>query len=102
MIDLLQFGYLDRCRTLPHDIDVERFREVLRPGGPVHVADFTRRLQALEAHGLAPGVQRVLREHLAQGMAPQWYAAAGPPPASQRDRRGIIDWLSRTFGSPVP
>jgi hypothetical protein len=102
MIDLLQFGYLDRCRTLPHEIDVERFREVLRPGGPVHVADFTRRLQALEAQGLAPGVQRVLREHLTQGMAPRWYAAAGPRPASQRSRLGLVDRFLRRLGDLAP
>jgi hypothetical protein len=74
MLDLLQFGYLDRSTTLPHEIDVDRLRVVLRPGGPVHVAEFTRRLQALEAQGLAPEVQAVLREHLAQGMAPKWIA----------------------------
>ncbi len=76
MIDLLQFGYLDQCRTLPHEIDVARLREVLRPGGPVHVADFTRRLQALEALGIAPKVQMVLREHLARGMAAKWTGSA--------------------------
>jgi hypothetical protein len=98
MIDLLQFGYLDRCHTLPHEIDVEQFRKVLRPGGPVHVADFTRRLQALEAQRLAPDVQRVLREHLAQGMAPKWTGPADRRPVSQRDRRGLVDRLLPGLG----
>jgi hypothetical protein len=102
MIDLLQFGYLERCRTLPRVIDVERLREVLRPGGPVHVADFTRRLQALEAQALAPDVQQVLREHLAQGMAPKWYVAPEARAASYRGRRGLGDWLWRRLGSQTP
>jgi hypothetical protein len=101
MIDLLQFGYLDRCRTLPHEIDVEQFREVLRPGGPVHVADFSRRLQALEAQGLAPDVQRVLREHLAQGMAQKWYAA-DPRPTSHEATRGLSGRLWRWLGAQAP
>jgi hypothetical protein len=86
MLDLLQFGFLEECDTLPHEIDIERLRVVLRPGGPVHVADFTRRLRALEALGLAPAVQAVLRVHLAGGMARKWYAtsAAEPPVANVR------------------
>jgi hypothetical protein len=76
MLDLLQFGYLEQCQTLPHEIDVERLRVVLRPGGPVHVADFTRRLRAFEALGIAPEVQNLLREHLAGGMDAKWYVSA--------------------------
>jgi hypothetical protein len=91
MIDLLQFGYLEQCTMLPHEIDVDRFRVVLRPGGPVHVADFTRRLNALEAQGLAPEVQTVLRDHLAQGMATKWT----PPQKSTipESRTGVFDRL---------
>lgn len=84
-LDLLQFGYLEQCQTLPHEIDIERLRVVLRPGGPVHVADFTRRLRALEAQGIAPEVQEVLREHLAGGMDAKWSGAAPEPsPAAAR------------------
>lgn len=86
MLDLLQFGHLAQCQTLPHEIDVARLRVVLRPGGPVHVADFTRRLRALEALGIAPEVQEVLREHLAGGMDAKWHAAlpATSPAAEAR------------------
>ena len=95
MIDLLQFGYLEQCTTLPHAIDAARFREVLRPGGPIHVADYTRRLRALEAQGLAPAVQRVLREHLAKGMAPKW---AGPAQtAGEAARPGLVDRLKHAL-----
>ena len=96
MIDLLQFGYLDQCATLPHEIDVARFREVLRPGGPIHVADYTRRLQALEEQGLAPEVQGVLREHLAKGMAAKW---AGPAKASavETPRSGLVGRLKQAL-----
>ena len=86
MLDLLQCGYLAQCQTLPHEIDIARLRVVLRPGGPVHVADFTRRLHALEALGIAPDVQDVLREHLAGGMDAKWSVAAPAksPPADVR------------------
>lgn len=90
MIDLLQFGYLDQCRTLPHEIDVVRLGEVLRPGSPVHVADFTRRLHALEALGIAPDVQTVLREHLAGGMAAKWTGSANAS-SQPRRRQPIIE-----------
>jgi hypothetical protein len=86
MLDLLQFGYLEQCQTLPHEIDVERLQVALRPGGPVHVADFTRRLRALERLGIALDVQEVLRAHLAGDMDRKWYAAvpaAKPEPALQ-------------------
>ncbi|MGH2616076.1 MAG: hypothetical protein ACRDJC_12610, partial [Thermomicrobiales bacterium] len=101
MIDLMQFGYLDRCLTLPHGIDVERFREVLRPGGPVHVADFTRRLQALEAQGVAPDVQQVLREHLALGMSPKWRTASSQP-ARHRGSQRLVDRLLRRLDRLAP
>jgi hypothetical protein len=95
MIDLLQFGYLEQCKTLPHEIDVERFREVLRPGGPVHVADFTRRLQALERQGLAQDVQQVLREHLAQGMAPKWVVQQQALTGRARPRPSLAERVLR-------
>jgi hypothetical protein len=95
MIDLLQFGYLDQCATLPHEIDIARFREVLRPGGPIHVADYTRRLNALEAAGLAPDVQQVLREHLAKGMAAKWTGPAKS--AIERPRPGLVGRLKQAI-----
>lgn len=94
-LDLLQFGYLEQCQTLPHEIDADRLRVVLRPGGPVHVADFTRRLRALEALGLAPEVQEVLREHLAGDMDRKWSAAlpAAEPESALPSR--VRAWFHR-------
>ena len=34
MLDLLQAGALDRCQTLPHQIDANALRAALRPGAP--------------------------------------------------------------------
>ena len=65
MIALLQAGALDRCQTLPHEIDAEALRAALRgPGGPVHQANFRKRLESLVASGLRPDLQAVIREHL--------------------------------------
>jgi hypothetical protein len=93
MLDLLQFGYLEQCQTLPHEIDVDRLRVVLRPGGPVHVADFTRRLRALEVVGIAPDVQNVLREHLAGDMDRKWYAGSAAPETALPSR--VRSWFRR-------
>ena len=66
MIALLHTGALDRCQTLPHEIDAEALRVALRgPGGPVHQANFRKRLDALAATGMRPDLQAVIAEHLA-------------------------------------
>ena len=66
MVALLHTGVLDRCRTLLHEIDAEALRAALRgPGGPVHRANFQKRLDALVASGLRPDLQAVIAEHLA-------------------------------------
>jgi hypothetical protein len=100
MIDLMQIGYLDRCTTLPHQIDADRFRVVLRPGGPIHVADYTRRLRNLESQGLAPDLQAVMREHLAGGMAPKWNIGARSPSPGPEARQGFIGRLLRGQDTP--
>lgn len=102
MIDLLHFGYLDQCRTLPHEIDVARLREVLCPSGPVHVADFTRRLNALEAQGIAPDVQAALREHLALGMATKWAGSAQATAGQPSLRQPIINRVLGRIGGKRP
>ncbi|MFT4040047.1 MAG: hypothetical protein QM692_17845 [Thermomicrobiales bacterium] len=76
MLDLLGAGYLAQCETLPHTVDLRQLQMALRPGGPVHIADYTRRLRALEALGVEPAAQQVLREHLAGGMDRKWLADA--------------------------
>ena len=66
-IDLLQAGVLDRCRTLPQDIDTDALRKALGPGGgALYEVNWRRRLQAFEESGAAPEVQQVLAEHLDQ------------------------------------
>lgn len=84
MLDLVAAGRLTQCATLPHTFDLRQLRIALRPGGPVHMADYTRRLRALEMLGAEPDVQQVLREHLAGGMDRKWRAdaATASPPTS--------------------
>lgn len=66
MVALLHTGALERCRTLPHEIDAEALRVALRgPGGPVHRANFQKRLDSLVASGMRPDLQAVIAEHLA-------------------------------------
>jgi hypothetical protein len=97
MLDLLQAGALDRCQTLPHQIDPEALRAALRPGGPVHVADFSRRLDALETLGDHAALCRVLREHLGQGMSNKWLQQMNPTAERSAVRRGLIERvLART------
>jgi hypothetical protein len=82
MIDLLQAGKLRQSQTLPHEIDAEMLRNALRmPGGPVHIANFRRRLETLAASNTRPDLQAVIAEHLAN-----LDAAKGASPAR-------IPWL---------
>ena len=66
MIALLQAGALERCQTLPHEIDAEDLRYALRgPAGQVHQANFRKRLEVFAASGARPDLQAVIAEHLA-------------------------------------
>jgi hypothetical protein len=88
MIDLMQVGALDRCPTLPHEIDPEAVRVALRmPVGPVHLAAFRRRLEILEASGGPPALREVLVEHLTQ--------TEGGAIATRPQRRRLVDRLLR-------
>jgi hypothetical protein len=63
MIDLLQAGALDRCRTLPHEIDPEQLRIALRmPESMVQRRNFRRRLEYFVATGTRPDLQAILSE----------------------------------------
>lgn len=65
MIDLMLQDRLDRCRTLPHEIDPKTLRDALQmPTGPVHLANFRRRQQLLELRGDQPELNQVLIEHI--------------------------------------
>jgi hypothetical protein len=86
MIDLLQLGVLQQCRTLPHEIDAGTLRNALRmPGGPVHIVNFRRRLESLAASHTRPDLQAVIAEHLAN-----LEAAKGASPVASRK------WWERT------
>lgn len=98
MLDLLQFGALDRCPTLPHEIDPERLRGALRPGGPVHVADFQRRLDALRRVGGQQATCDVLEEHLAQGMASRWTPNEGRGGSRFAQPRHMLEGIRRRVG----
>jgi hypothetical protein len=99
MLDLLQAGALDRCQTLPHQIDADALHAALRPGGPVHIADYTRRLNALETLGGHEALCQVLREHLGQGMSSKWLQQAQPAAQRSTVRRGLVGsvlgWMNR-------
>jgi hypothetical protein len=91
MLDLLQAGALDRCQTLPHQIDADALRDALRPGGPVHVADYTRRLDALEILGCHAALCKVLREHLGEGMSSKWRQQSNPTAERSAVRPGLVE-----------
>ena len=99
MLDLLQAGALERCLTLPHRIDPELLREALQPGGPVHVADYQRRLDTLEAMGGHAELCQVLRVHLAQGMASKWVQHTKPADARHGTPLRIV---GRLLGRTTP
>jgi hypothetical protein len=96
MLDLLAAGALERCQTLPHEIEPEWVRDGIRPGGPIHVADYQRRLDALSATGRAPAVCQALAAHLALGMNPRFTGSARRVhiPAT---RNRLADAISRLF-----
>jgi hypothetical protein len=87
MVALLQAGVLDRCQTLPHEIDAETFRIALRgPGGPVHQANFRKRLASLVDSGLRPDLQAIIAEHL-EALEAQTVSAQGMAEREPRQRR---------------
>jgi hypothetical protein len=95
MLDLLIAGRLGRCRTLPGEIDPEWLRGALRPGGRTHMAEFQRRLDALEAIGAAPLLCNVLREHLSYGMGNRFRARYGLVPTWGTRRKRLVNRLLR-------
>jgi hypothetical protein len=95
MLDLTLAGAIARAQTLPHEIDPDALRESLRPGGPVHMADFGRRLDELRAAGKAPAVCQALEEHLAEGMAGKWLPQTS---ATTKHRASDGNLLRRVLG----
>ena len=95
MLDLLIAGKLGHCRTLPDDIDPELLRRILRPGGRAHMAEYGRRLAALEAIGASSLLCEVLREHLSHGMAPQFNERYGLAAARATPKRTLVERMLR-------
>jgi hypothetical protein len=91
-IDLMQAGYLDRCATLPHEIDPAELQRELRMGsGPVHTAAFRQRLETFEATGTHPELRDVLMDYLASPTETQ--RRADPLPRRLMDRlQGRAFW----------
>ena len=98
MLDLLQAGALDRCQTLPHEIDPAQLRRSLRPGGQTHMAEYRRRLEGLAALGTSPAVCAVLAEHLAQGMARRFEVRMGLGGSRPAPRRSLVARVLRRIG----
>ena len=83
IIDLMQAGALERCATLPHEVDVERLRGVFRAyRGQLNVENYARRLATLETVGGPPGLREALTDFLAGEAVP---TAQGP--ATRRSSR---------------
>lgn len=94
MLDLLLQDRLDRCRTLPHEIDPETLRIALRmPTGPVHLASFRRRQQLLELRGDQPELNQVLIEHLTPEDV--YYLSGHPRRVRLADRVRMWRWRGR-------
>ncbi len=93
MIDLLQLGVLDRCRTLPPTIDADALRHMLRNyRGHLNVEGFRRRHDAFAADTTHMAVRAALAEYLATEDAgatatPARPAAHGPLARWRRGRR---------------
>jgi hypothetical protein len=95
IIDLMQAGALERCATLPHEVDVERLRGVFRAyRGQLNVENYARRLAALDASGGPPGLRDALTEFLASEAAP----AAQRPAARRGARLAFGKFWSRSSG----
>lgn len=97
MLDLLSLGALERCPTLPDTIDPDALRAGLRPGGPIHVADYQRRLNALREAGSDPVVCRVLEEHLSLGMSPRFSEGTQRAAPKRSLKQRLDDRISRAL-----
>jgi hypothetical protein len=66
IIDLLQAGALDRCATLPHEVDVDQLREIFRAfRGKLNVENYQRRLRQLDDADGPPELRAALADFLA-------------------------------------
>jgi hypothetical protein len=87
IIDLMLAGALDRCATLPHDVSVDRLREVFRAyDGQLNVENYARRLATLPAKAPTD-----LRHALAEFVAQE---STEPRHAPPRRHRAWIPFLN--------
>jgi hypothetical protein len=92
IIDLMQAGALERCATLPHEVDVDRLRAVFRAyRGQLNVENYARRLADLGTADGPPGLRAALTEFLADEAAP----AGGPAKTRSEARSRIGRFWSR-------
>ena len=80
MIDLMLADALERCATLPSEIDLAALREMLADGHEIHYKSYRRRFEALSTSGVQCGVRAVLAEALERS------TARAPAPAPRRSR----------------
>jgi hypothetical protein len=93
IIDLMQIGALERCATLPHEIDVARLRQMLQASrGQLNVENYARRLANLDAAGGPPGLREVLTEFLVNEGA-----LGDTQPAPRRGKRSPFARLFARF-----
>jgi hypothetical protein len=84
IIDLMQAGALERCATLPNEIDIASLREVFRAfRGQLNVENYERRLANLPGANEPPGLRQALVDYLAS----EGHSASALPPSSGGDAR---------------
>jgi hypothetical protein len=71
IIDLMQIGALERCATLPHDVDIASLREIFRAfQGQLNIENYQRRRDSLDATQSPPGLREALTDYLVSQGAP--------------------------------
>jgi hypothetical protein len=101
IIDLMQAGALDRCATLPHEVDVDHLREIFRAfRGKLNVENYERRLRQLDDADGPPGLRAALTDFLvsegvmpAPARSPRWRRripfGRGGSRVSRQEERGV-------------
>jgi len=90
IIDLMQIGALERCATLPHEVDIASLREIFRAyRGQLNLENYQRRLDNLAEMQSPAGLREALTDYLvSQG------ASAGLSNTPRR-RASLAELLSR-------
>jgi hypothetical protein len=95
IIDFMQAGVLDRSATLPHEVDVERLRQVFRDyKGHLNVENYARRLAQMGDEEGPTGLRQALTEYLASEASP----LIRTPSTGSRARSLFGRFVSRNAG----